>query len=220
LGSSAGTAAAGDDARITGAQQRSTMTTKGDLYVATGSATVTRQPVSGNNGWVLTEDSAQLTGVKWATAAGGTAVKIVKVGPITSGNITVTTALTQIGTDVTITATTGDILDLLIAALCNNTASVDLQFEAATIVSGTATNYWSSGTGTSLNPGGIPTWYVAGGRFDSPHGNARYTVQAGDVVSGQVTVRVYAFADSSSRSVFASASYPLALWLTNYGAGT
>ena len=41
------TLAAGDDSRITGAQQRSTVTTKGDLYVATASATAkTPLPVS------------------------------------------------------------------------------------------------------------------------------------------------------------------------------
>jgi len=51
-------------------QARSTLTTKGDIYVATGSATVTRLPV-GTNGQVLTADSAQSEGIKWATAATG-----------------------------------------------------------------------------------------------------------------------------------------------------
>lgn len=66
LGTTAGTAAAGDDTRITGAQQRSTLTTKGDLYVATASATTVRRGV-GTNGQVLTADSAETDGVKWAT---------------------------------------------------------------------------------------------------------------------------------------------------------
>jgi hypothetical protein len=47
-------------------QARSTLTTKGDLYVATASATVTRQPV-GSDGQVLTADSGQTTGVKWSS---------------------------------------------------------------------------------------------------------------------------------------------------------
>lgn len=68
LGTTAGTAAAGDDTRIVGAQQRSTLTTKGDLYAATAAATTTRQPV-GTDGQVLTADSAQSTGIKWATVA-------------------------------------------------------------------------------------------------------------------------------------------------------
>lgn len=47
-------------------QARSTLTTKGDLYVATASATVARQGV-GSDGDVLTADSGQTNGLKWAT---------------------------------------------------------------------------------------------------------------------------------------------------------
>lgn len=47
---------------------KSTLTTKGDLYVATASATVTRQGV-GTDGQVLTADSAQANGVTWASPA-------------------------------------------------------------------------------------------------------------------------------------------------------
>lgn len=67
LGTSAGTAAEGNDSRIVGAQQRSTITTKGDLYVGTASATTVRRGV-GTDGQVLTADSAEADGVKWATA--------------------------------------------------------------------------------------------------------------------------------------------------------
>lgn len=49
---------------------KSTVTTKGDTLVATGSATVSRLGV-GSNGQVLTADSTQATGVKWATPSAG-----------------------------------------------------------------------------------------------------------------------------------------------------
>lgn len=49
-------------------QTRSTLTTKGDLYVATASDTVARQGV-GSDGQVLTADSSTTNGVKWATSA-------------------------------------------------------------------------------------------------------------------------------------------------------
>lgn len=55
-------------------QARSTLTTKGDLYVATASATVARQAV-GADGTVLIADSAQTNGIKWGTVTqrfGGT----------------------------------------------------------------------------------------------------------------------------------------------------
>lgn len=44
---------------------------KGDLIVGTGADTFSRLAVGGTNGHVLTVDSAESTGVKWAAAGGG-----------------------------------------------------------------------------------------------------------------------------------------------------
>jgi len=49
-----------------GAVQPSTLTTKGDTFVATAASTVTRLGV-GTDGQVLTADSTQTKGMKWAT---------------------------------------------------------------------------------------------------------------------------------------------------------
>lgn len=46
-------------------QPLATLTTKGDIYVATGASTVVRRGV-GANGTILTADSAEADGVKWA----------------------------------------------------------------------------------------------------------------------------------------------------------
>ena len=51
-------------------QPVATLTTKGDIYAATAASTVARLGV-GTNGQVLTADSAQSTGLKWATAGSG-----------------------------------------------------------------------------------------------------------------------------------------------------
>jgi hypothetical protein len=76
------------------------MTTKGDIVVATGSGTFVRQGV-GANGTVLTADSAEADGVKWATpAAGGKILQVVNASTTTSTNIATSTL-----TDTTITAT-------------------------------------------------------------------------------------------------------------------
>lgn len=69
-GTGAGTATQGNDTRVTGALQTSVATAKGDLFAATGASTVVRVGV-GSDTQVLTADSAQTTGVKWATPSSG-----------------------------------------------------------------------------------------------------------------------------------------------------
>ena len=55
---------------VDGRTEKATLTTKGDIYAATASATLARLGV-GTNGQVLTADSAEATGIKWADSAGG-----------------------------------------------------------------------------------------------------------------------------------------------------
>ena len=71
VGTTANTVAAGDDSRITGAIQSTLVDAKGDLIVATAADTVARLPVGATNGHVLTVDSAEAGGMKWAAASGG-----------------------------------------------------------------------------------------------------------------------------------------------------
>lgn len=69
VGTTAGTVAAGDDSRITGAVQKSTFTTKGDILTTTAASTIARLAV-GSDGQVLTADAASAGGVKWGAAGG------------------------------------------------------------------------------------------------------------------------------------------------------
>jgi len=62
---------------------------KGDLVPGTGADTFARLAV-GANGTILTADSAEATGLKWAAAAGGGAVAVIKAQTIGTGVSSVT----------------------------------------------------------------------------------------------------------------------------------
>jgi hypothetical protein len=71
VGTTAGTVAAGDDARIEAAIPDTLVDAKGDLIVGTAADTVARLPVGATTGHVLTVDPGEAAGVKWAAAGGG-----------------------------------------------------------------------------------------------------------------------------------------------------
>ncbi len=64
---------------------KSLVTTKGDLIAATGSATPARLAV-GTNGYVLTADSAQTAGVRWAANPSGTEINVQSAPYSATGN--------------------------------------------------------------------------------------------------------------------------------------
>ena len=152
-----------------------------------------------------------------AAPSSGT-LEIAGTGFITSGNITVNSSSFQVGTDLTVPAAAGHIIEITMEMLCSDSGA-DLQFDAATRVSAADVNFFSTGTNTSRFPGGLGNWYVQTGRFESPRGTARLTLVGGDVSGGNVTVRLYGQVPAGSRVIFANSTYPLRVWLTNYGPG-
>lgn len=200
-----------------GAIANSLVDAKGDILTATADNTPARLAV-GADGLFLKADSSQATGLVWAAGGGSGSLKTTVQAFLTSGDVTVANGpgFTVIGSDLTIAAAAGDRLAIDIEAMCA-TAGSDCQFEACTRVSGANTNFWSSGNGTSRNPGGIASWYCSSG-FVGPRGRSYYTVQAGDIVTGNVTVRILGFGSGGSRVVNANANYPFRWALSNVGA--
>jgi hypothetical protein len=91
---------------VEGGIQPTLLTTKGDIIVATGNATLVRQGV-GTNGQVLTADSTQADGVIWATPASSSPANAAAyVGANESTTSTSFTALTTAGPTVTLTTGT------------------------------------------------------------------------------------------------------------------
>jgi len=84
---------------------KATLTTKGDIYVATGASTVIRLAV-GTNGQVLTADSAQASGIKWATASGSGDMVAATYDPANIAEQLVGLTATQTLTNKTLTSPT------------------------------------------------------------------------------------------------------------------
>ena len=95
---------------VEGGIQPTLLTTKGDIIVATGNATLVRQGV-GTDGQVLTADSAQADGVKWATPSSGAVVQVKSAVYSTStSNNTTTYADTGLSLSITPTSASNKIL--------------------------------------------------------------------------------------------------------------
>ncbi len=84
--------------------QPSTLTTKGDTFVATASATVTRL-AAGTDGQVLTADSTQAKGLKWATPTTGSVTSVTAGTGLSGGTITTTGTIAIDATVATLTGT-------------------------------------------------------------------------------------------------------------------
>ena len=102
----------------------SPLTTKGDLY--TYSTADARLGV-GTNGQVLTADSAEATGLKWATAGGGGKVLQVVQGTTTSStsNSTSTYADTNLSASITPTSATSKVLVMVNQIINKSNGNVD-----------------------------------------------------------------------------------------------
>ena len=129
------------------------LTTKGDLFTF---STVDARLAVGTNGHVLTADSTQSTGIKWAApAAGGKVLQVVYGSTSTlvsnSTNVLVDTTLTA---TITPTLNTSKVLVLVSQnGVYRNSGNADTRislqlFRSATLIGRIGTNYL--GTGTSV----------------------------------------------------------------------
>ena len=91
---------------VEGGIQPTLLTTKGDIIVATGNATLVRQGV-GVNGTVLTANSAQADGVEWTTISGYSAPTLGSTSIASGATVTTIAGLTLSSPSITGSLTAG-----------------------------------------------------------------------------------------------------------------
>jgi hypothetical protein len=130
-----------------GAIAKSIVDAKGDIIAATAADTVSRLAIGANN-TVLTADSAEATGMKWATPASGGGMTLIANGTLS-------------GTSLDITGIVGTYTDLQLQIFNANWGTSDdyliLRFNGLT-----TSIYWTMSQGTN-NGGGSAAFYGAGG---------------------------------------------------------
>jgi hypothetical protein len=111
---------------VEGGIQPTIVDAKGDLITATAADTPARLAVGATNGHILTVDSTQATGIKWAAPAGGGS----SIAQIATGNI-------NSGTSVTISSLSSyDFLVLELKGLTWTTTNADLTMSINSAASG------------------------------------------------------------------------------------
>jgi hypothetical protein len=132
------------------------------------------------------------------------------------------TAVDSTNVSITIPAVAGDMLSVGVSAMWSGSAYGFLT--AATVVSGSPVNYIDTRNNT---PGtnGIDGWYdsdnaATPGSGQAISGEYLYTVSAGDISGGKVTIRLYAKASGSGKTILARSGFPLQFVVKNLGSGS
>lgn len=143
-----------------------------------------------------------------------------------TANVTLTgttsySTLTTIGTaaDLTLNASTGDVIEFIPNFIVDSSA-VDMGFDVVTVVGGVVTNsFFKNGAAPAAASNFLQSgYYCIGGNYTQVTGSIFYTLQAGDISSGTVTVRLrYAMSSATNRTIYCSSTAMFALFARNLG---
>jgi hypothetical protein len=160
---------------------------KGDLIAASAADTVARLAVGSNN-QVLTADSAQTLGVKWATAGGGGAWTLVS-----------TTTLASPGS-FDMTSLPGTYNDLHLVLIARGTTSGASATVRLTVNGDGGSNYYAESITVQGTVGTVAAAQLAGGASVSPFNVSGATAPAG--LYGAADLTFFGYASTTWKKVF------------------
>lgn len=166
-------------------------------------------------------DATRLTSVNDIEASGGGGgggFVSFDEAKLTSGDVTVTNNTDpdtlDASIDLTLAASEGDLVVVGVSALWNN--GVWTAMDACTMVGGAKTNYVSTGSSTPAGLGEL-AWFGSPGDLMHVSGKVPYTVVAGDLTSGQITLRLLVRNSGTNRVLRATSGDPVKFWAVNLG---
>ncbi len=165
---------------VEGGIQPTLLTTKGDIIVATGNATLVRQGV-GANGTVLTANSAQADGVEWATP--------------TSGGMTLISTTTLSGASITLSS---------IAATYTNLQLIIRNFKPATDATGLYLRM-NSDSNANRHAETISGDVYTGNPFNVTYINAT-NAQDNSSAEGLIVINIFDYANTTTWKAVESSS--------------
>lgn len=141
-----------------------------------------------------------------------------------SGDVVITTstwANIDTGLDLTLNVQVGDVIEVgLSGRWLYNSSNAFAALDAATLVAGAPVNYVAGSAETNVGEGAM-AWFGenAGGTISSPvGGSVMYAVQAGDIASGKVTLRLRGrLLTGTTRTLLANTTEKLHWWAKNLG---
>lgn len=198
-------------ADLAGKVPTATVTTKGDLIAATGSAAVARLG-AGANGQTLVADSTQATGLRWA--AGGVTIRSAWItGGDTALPNTAGLWAAVAGFELDLPAVAGQWVEIGVHGMRSDTGSAFL--DIAVIVGSGLVRFLASGTAT---PGfeGDPGWYSNSSSFNGQSSVRGFVATSGDLDGGNVRF-VLAAKAAGAGTVYSSTTYPFYWVAKNLG---
>ena len=175
----------------------------------------------GEDGLLHVKDSAG-TVTNPFTTGGGTGQGLIDFAfaKRTAGNVTANnTSWTAVdtGTDLTMTCTAGNIIEVGLSAGAFGTEAVTLNLTAQSIVSAAPVNDIATNTTVSNSTNGVGAWRSAASAPGQIGGSILYTTVSGDISGGNIVLRLMYRTASASNRVLTATDPPLHFWAKNIG---